>query len=69
MNDKPYCSKISYPSRADALQGAEDIRRTKLHFAKRCARLDSYKKFKAYQCPRCGQWHLTTQKQYKRKKR
>ena len=57
------CSKMSFPTKADALVEIKFIQAHQIRFGKKYQRDKSGKALKAYQCPRCGTWHLTTAKQ------
>jgi hypothetical protein len=65
------CNKIAYSTKADALADARLMRARNRHFSKQSDSHKTGKKHRAYECPLCGLWHLTTrdQKYFARKKR
>lgn len=54
---------MSFPTKADALVEIKAIRAHHIRFGNRVRGNKSCKDLKAYQCPRCGDFHLTTAKQ------
>jgi hypothetical protein len=63
------CNKISYSTKADALADARLMRARNRHFSKQSDSHKTGKKHRAYECPLCDKWHLTTQNQKQKRKR
>lgn len=59
---KVICNKIPYPSKKEALKDAKRIKADTRHFRNKSLKKDN-KKFRAYCCPRCQLWHLTSRRQ------
>lgn len=53
MPIRPICSKVCFPSEAEALAEAKRMRKKNRK---------KYQCRRAYQCPKCGHYHLTSQK-------
>ena len=64
MEEEVPCYKVLFASYADAMGKLSDIH--SIHRKK--ARTETNKEpVRAYQCKRCGQWHLTSQTEDRRK--
>ena len=57
------CAKVSYPTKKAAQKDIEFQKSQHIRFSKREKNSKAGKKHYAYECPRCGMWHLTTLKQ------
>lgn len=57
------CTKVSYEAKAEALADIRYQHNHSIRFSKRFKNSKAGKKHRPYECPRCGKWHLTTQKQ------
>ena len=57
------CTKVSFSNKAEALEEIKHQHNQGIRFSKRKNSSKSNKKYRAYECPRCGKWHLTTKKQ------
>ena len=70
MHDKTYkevgCSKVPYASRALARVEIKTQHSQHVRFNKKYNNRKNNLKVHCYECPRCGKWHLTTQKQKKK---
>lgn len=66
------CDKIPYASSFEAQQIISQARHADGHKSyttgRRFKHRHSYKPKRAYKCPECGMWHLTSQKKLKNKK-
>lgn len=61
------CHKIPYESRAAAMEDARLMKHAKKWRSKWAASgAKNGRKLRAYNCPFCGLWHLTTQKPRKK---
>lgn len=57
------CGKIPFPSKADATAEINRQRSQLQRFSKRAGKYrKSNQKLRSYECPICGNWHLTTSK-------
>lgn len=54
---------MSFATKADALAEIKAIQAHHIRFGNRVRGNKSYKDLKVYQCPHCGDFHLTTAKQ------
>lgn len=68
-NPKAHCTKMSYTTKQEADKDIKALEATKKHFSKKYNKIKPNKKFSSYLCPRCGEWHLTTQRISKKKHR
>jgi len=61
-----FCSKISFSTKKAAAYEIKLQESQKRRFSKRTNTKKNNKKLRTYQCPRCGYYHLTTQKPNKK---
>lgn len=54
------CNKVSYVSKTDALKDAIYIRVNNRRYKNKRATPDKSSKLRAYLCPMCESWHLTS---------
>lgn len=66
---KAHCTKMSYGSKKEADKDIKSLTATRKYFSKKYTNIKTNKKFHSYHCPRCGDWHLTTQRISKKKHR
>ena len=56
------CNKTSYSSKRAATEDARIIKSRQRHFSGQAKSKKSNMKLRAYLCPKCGKWHLTSMK-------
>ena len=55
------CQKVPYDSKQEAREDAREIKNGHRHFSRTANRArKGGRKLRAYECNRCGKWHLTT---------
>jgi len=57
------CAKASFDSKTAALAEIKLQHSQHIHFRKKFNCRKNNLKVRCYECPKCGKWHLTTQKQ------
>ncbi len=61
------CQKVPYVSKEEALKDIQIINVNRKWRSRRLGKnCKSGRKLYAYHCPRCGNWHLTTQRRRKK---
>ena len=57
------CAKTPFDNKKAALLEIKTQHSQHIHFSKKYTHRKNNLKVRPYECPRCGKWHLTTQKQ------
>ena len=65
------CNKMSFPTRKAALAERAALQANQIHFSKRNKKYAAHnskdrKAMSVYECPHCGNYHLTTAKQHRK---
>jgi hypothetical protein len=65
--NKARCAKVSYDSKASAKKDIVDIKIHQKFRSKKFASCSKTgKKLRAYECLRCGKWHITVNNNYRK---
>lgn len=59
------CMKVAYQTKQEASKDILQIKFDRRKFSKHQASAKDGRKSRAYECPRCGLWHITTIKHRK----
>lgn len=54
------CQKVPYPDKSAAKAMIQEIRIHRRYRSKGPTSPKSGRRSRAYECPRCGEWHITT---------